>query len=160
MSAAQEELELRKPDVTLDGVTRRSTLKWMTLAWVGFSSATVRGLTATMRFLFPNVLFEPPTRFKAGDPSTYTPGVDAPHADSSPGRSSGAPPAPDEYGHHGDSFVVKRAAESAACKVSILSGSVLASTQCAFDPYSISSTPTTLGATPPPAAARPRILRL
>jgi cytochrome b6-f complex iron-sulfur subunit len=29
-----------------------------------------------MRFMFPNVLFEPPTRFKAGDPSTYSPGVD------------------------------------------------------------------------------------
>ncbi len=34
------------------------------------------GLTATVRFLFPNVLFEPPTRFKAGDPSTYSLGVD------------------------------------------------------------------------------------
>jgi cytochrome b6-f complex iron-sulfur subunit len=58
------------PDVLVDGVTRRSTIKWMTLAWVGF------GLTASLRFLFPNVLFEPPTRFKAGDPSTYSFGVD------------------------------------------------------------------------------------
>lgn len=63
-------------DVTLDGVTRRSTIKWMTLAWVGFAAATAAGMTASLRFLFPNVLFEPPTRFKAGDPSTYSPGVD------------------------------------------------------------------------------------
>ena len=48
----------------------------MVLAWTGFAAATVAGLTATVRFLFPNVLFEPPTRFKAGDPSTYSPGVD------------------------------------------------------------------------------------
>ena len=60
------------PDLDIDGVTRRSTLKWMTLAWVGFAAATVAGLTASMRFMFPNVLFEPPTRFKAGDPSTYS----------------------------------------------------------------------------------------
>jgi cytochrome b6-f complex iron-sulfur subunit len=64
------------PDVLPDGVTRRSTLKWMTVAWVGFAAATGAGLTATLRFLFPNVLFEPPTRFKAGDPSTYSFGVD------------------------------------------------------------------------------------
>jgi cytochrome b6-f complex iron-sulfur subunit len=64
------------PDVLIDGVTRRSTLRWLTLAWLGFTAATVAGLTATARFMFPNVLFEPPTRFKAGDPSTYSPGVD------------------------------------------------------------------------------------
>ncbi|MEO8349858.1 MAG: ubiquinol-cytochrome c reductase iron-sulfur subunit [Acidobacteriota bacterium] len=63
-------------DVLPDGVTRRSTIKWMTLAWVGFAAATGAGLTTTLRFLFPNVLFEPPTRFKAGDPQTYAFGVD------------------------------------------------------------------------------------
>jgi len=57
-------------EVLPDGLTRRSTLKWMAAAWLGFTAATVAGLTATVRFLFPNVLFEPPTRFKAGDPST------------------------------------------------------------------------------------------
>ena len=66
----------KPPDVLPDGVTRRSTIKWMTLAWVGFAAATGAGLTATLRFLFPNVLFEPPTRFKAGDPETYAFGVD------------------------------------------------------------------------------------
>ena len=71
-----EQVPAAPPDLDIDGVTRRSTLKWMTLAWVGFAAATVAGLTASMRFMFPNVLFEPPTRFKAGDPSTYSPGVD------------------------------------------------------------------------------------
>ena len=72
----QAEQAAQAPDLEVDGVTRRSTLKWMTVAWIGFAAATVAGLTATMRFMFPNVLFEPPTRFKAGDPSTYSPGVD------------------------------------------------------------------------------------
>jgi cytochrome b6-f complex iron-sulfur subunit len=60
----------------VDGVTRRSTVRWLALAWIAFGAATGAGLTATIRFLFPNVLFEPPTRFKAGDPSTYGLGVD------------------------------------------------------------------------------------
>ena len=76
MSTAQSNIPAPEPDLDIDGVTRRSTLKWLTLAWVGFTAATVAGLTATARFMFPNVLFEPPTRFKAGDPSTYAIGVD------------------------------------------------------------------------------------
>ncbi|HYB52877.1 MAG TPA: hypothetical protein VEG84_03340, partial [Thermoanaerobaculia bacterium] len=67
MATAPNEVPAPTPDVELDGVTRRSTLKWMTLAWTGFAAATVAGLTASARFMFPNVLFEPPTRFKAGD---------------------------------------------------------------------------------------------
>ena len=63
-------------ETLLDGVTRRSTLRWLALAWIAFGAATGAGLAATVRFLFPNVLFEPPTRFKAGDPSTYGLGVD------------------------------------------------------------------------------------
>ena len=80
MSTAPDTLPSSPPDVDvdvdLDGVTRRSTIKWMALAWTGFAAATAAGLTATVRFLFPNVLFEPPTRFKAGDPSSYATGVD------------------------------------------------------------------------------------
>ena len=76
MSTAPNSLPSPPEDVSLDGVTRRSTLKWMTLAWTGFAGATAVGLTATVRFLFPNVILEPPTRFKAGDPSTYSLGVD------------------------------------------------------------------------------------
>ena len=75
MSTAPESLPSNPPDVALDGVTRRATLKWMTLAWTGFAAATAAGLTATVRFLFPNVLFEPPQEFKAGFPEDFA--VDA-----------------------------------------------------------------------------------
>jgi cytochrome b6-f complex iron-sulfur subunit len=54
-------------------VTRRE-FNWLALAWTAFSAATVAGLAATFRFMFPNVLFEPPTVFKAGTPDSYKPG--------------------------------------------------------------------------------------
>lgn len=44
---------------------------WFTAAWVAFT-ATMTGLTLyTVRFLFPNVLSEPPTSFRGGDIQTY-----------------------------------------------------------------------------------------
>src|SRR5438876_5590709 len=49
--------------------TRRSFLSWMTLAWVAFTASMLASLTATARFMFPNVLFEPPPTFKAGFPN-------------------------------------------------------------------------------------------
>ncbi len=55
------------------GKTRRE-FNWLALAWTAFTAASVAGLTATMRFMFPNVLFEPPTVFKAGSPDSYKPG--------------------------------------------------------------------------------------
>jgi len=54
-------------------VTRRE-FNWLALAWTAFTAASVAGLTATFRFMFPNVLFEPPTLFKAGFPESYKPG--------------------------------------------------------------------------------------
>src|SRR2546422_11029827 len=56
-----------------EAVTRRE-FNWLALAWTAFTAASVAGLTATMRFMFPNVLFEPPTVFKAGSPGTYKAG--------------------------------------------------------------------------------------
>ena len=50
-------------------VPRRSFLSWMTLAWTAFTASMLATLTATGRFMFPNVLFEPPPTFKAGLPS-------------------------------------------------------------------------------------------
>ena len=41
----------------------------MTLAWVAFTASMLASLTATARFMFPNVLFEPPPTFKAGFPN-------------------------------------------------------------------------------------------
>jgi cytochrome b6-f complex iron-sulfur subunit len=48
---------------------RRSFISWMTLAWAAFTASMLAALTATGRFMFPNVLFEPPPTFKAGFPS-------------------------------------------------------------------------------------------
>jgi cytochrome b6-f complex iron-sulfur subunit len=51
------------------GLPRRSFLSWVTLAWVAFTASMLASLTATARFMFPNVLFEPPPTFKAGYPN-------------------------------------------------------------------------------------------
>src|SRR6059036_195436 len=48
---------------------RRSFLSWVTLAWVAFTASMLASLTATARFMFLNVLFEPPPTFKAGFPN-------------------------------------------------------------------------------------------
>ncbi len=49
---------------------------WMGLAWGAFSAASAAALAATGRFMFPNVLNEPPQQFKAGFPNEYGTGVD------------------------------------------------------------------------------------
>ena len=54
---------------------RRSFLSWAAVAWVSFAAATGGALSILGRFLFPNVVFEPPTSFKAGFPSDYEIGV-------------------------------------------------------------------------------------
>jgi cytochrome b6-f complex iron-sulfur subunit len=56
--------------------TRRGFFTWLTLAWVSFSGACLVGLAGFGRFLFPNVLFEPPQSFKIGFPEEYEIGVD------------------------------------------------------------------------------------
>jgi cytochrome b6-f complex iron-sulfur subunit len=54
-------------------ITRRA---WMGVAWGSFSAASAAALAATGRFMFPNVLNEPPQQFVAGFPSEYGMGVD------------------------------------------------------------------------------------
>ena len=56
--------------------TRRNFVSWLAVGWLAFAAGVGAFVTTMARFLFPNVLFEPPTRFKAGDPSTYALGVD------------------------------------------------------------------------------------
>jgi cytochrome b6-f complex iron-sulfur subunit len=63
----------READDTSPLLNRR---QWMGLAWGAFSAATAAALAATGRFMFPNVLNEPPQQFKAGLPSEYGMGVD------------------------------------------------------------------------------------
>jgi len=63
----------RDPDDTSPLLTRRA---WIGLAWGAFSAASAAALAASGRFMFPNVLTEPPQQFKAGFPNDYGMGVD------------------------------------------------------------------------------------
>jgi cytochrome b6-f complex iron-sulfur subunit len=63
----------READDTSPLLTRRA---WIGLAWGAFSAATAAALAATGRFMFPNVLNEPPQQFAAGFPNEYGMGVD------------------------------------------------------------------------------------
>jgi cytochrome b6-f complex iron-sulfur subunit len=52
-------------------MTRRGFLSSLSLGWVAFTAASA-GLAGAMgRFMFPNVLFEPPQEFKAGFPDDF-----------------------------------------------------------------------------------------
>ena len=63
----------RDADDTSPLLNRR---QWLGLAWGAFSAASAAALAATGRFMFPNVLNEPPQQFKAGLPTEYGYGVD------------------------------------------------------------------------------------
>lgn len=55
-------------------VSRRGFFGWATLAWITLAAA-LGGLASIMgRFFFPNVLFEPISKFKAGLPTEYAVG--------------------------------------------------------------------------------------
>jgi cytochrome b6-f complex iron-sulfur subunit len=56
------------PDVRSD-VNRRDFLNEVTFAALGI--AAVGSAVVTYRYLSPNVLFEPPTKFRAGSPDLY-----------------------------------------------------------------------------------------
>mgnify|MGYP001341389271 CR=1 FL=1 len=53
---------------------RKSFLNWLTIGWLAFAAATGGFFTAMIRFLFPNVLFEPPQSFKIGFPDDFESG--------------------------------------------------------------------------------------
>ena len=72
-TAAAAKTSTRDADDTSPLLNRRA---WMGLAWGAFSAASVAALAATGRFMFPNVLNEPPQQFKAGFPNEYGMGVD------------------------------------------------------------------------------------
>ena len=52
-------------------VNRRNFLGALGLGWLAFTGASVGILGALGRFLFPNVLYEPPQEFKAGFPDEF-----------------------------------------------------------------------------------------
>ena len=51
--------------------SRRAVLSWFAVAWISLTAASIAALLGMARFMFPNVLVEPPSRFKIGPPSDY-----------------------------------------------------------------------------------------
>ncbi len=49
---------------------------WIGVAWGAFTAASVAALAATGRFMFPNVINEPPQQFRIGVPADFGMGVD------------------------------------------------------------------------------------
>jgi cytochrome b6-f complex iron-sulfur subunit len=64
-----------KPPVK-DGGSRRFFLltSWFATAWIAFAGTMTAMALGTLRFLFPNVLAEPPSTFRAGDMNNYEEG--------------------------------------------------------------------------------------
>ena len=72
-AATAAKVSSRDPDDSSPLVTRRV---WLGMAWGAFSAASAAALAATGRFMFPNVLNEPPQQFKVGFPADFGVGVD------------------------------------------------------------------------------------
>ena len=60
-----------KGSILVEPIKRRSFFSWLTLAWLAFTAATGTFFGIMLRFMFPNVLFEPKQTFKAGYPDDY-----------------------------------------------------------------------------------------
>lgn len=63
-----------KPEAVVtskEPMSRRSFLKVLTVGWLAFAGVLGGAGTLVMRYLFPNVLFEPKQSFKAGKPDDY-----------------------------------------------------------------------------------------
>jgi cytochrome b6-f complex iron-sulfur subunit len=56
------------------GFTRRKFFSWLAVAWGAFAASMSLAAIASVRFLFPNVLFESPSTFQAGFPEDYAVG--------------------------------------------------------------------------------------
>lgn len=59
---------------TAETMDRRSFIKWLAIGWSAFAAILAGYGSLVMRFLFPNVLFEPKQSFRAGYPNEYQPG--------------------------------------------------------------------------------------
>ncbi len=72
-----------KPAAKVADTTRRNFLgdfvEWVmapiVIAWVSFTTVLSIASLAVARFMMPNVLVEPPTKFKIGPPTDYSPGT-------------------------------------------------------------------------------------
>jgi cytochrome b6-f complex iron-sulfur subunit len=67
------------PKPPAKGPTRRGFFmglfgSWVAIAWFSFTASMIAMILGTVRFLFPNVLSEPSSTFKAGAPDQYEEG--------------------------------------------------------------------------------------
>ena len=68
-------LKQKSSTTTLDQpMDRRSFIKWAAIGWTAFIAIVAGYGTIIMRFLFPNVLFEPKQSFRAGRVDEYNAG--------------------------------------------------------------------------------------
>ena len=67
-------VDMYKSGLLNQSLDRKSFLNWLTIGWLAFAAATGGFFTAMIRFLFPNVLFEPPQSFKIGFPDDFESG--------------------------------------------------------------------------------------
>ncbi len=58
---------------TTPDMDRRTFIKWSTVGWVAFIASIGGYGSMVVRYLFPNVLFEPVQTFRAGFPDEYEP---------------------------------------------------------------------------------------
>lgn len=76
-SAAAGKVAAAKPKRAADDTSPLMSRRgWLGLSWGAFTAATAGCLAATGRFMFPNVLNEPPQQFAIGFPDEYVDGVD------------------------------------------------------------------------------------
>lgn len=54
-----------------DSMDRRTFIKWAAIGWAAFAAVVGGYGTMVLRYLFPNVLFEPKQTFRAGYPDEY-----------------------------------------------------------------------------------------
>lgn len=54
-----------------NSMDRRSFIKWLAIGWSAFAAIVAGYGTLVLRYLFPNVLFEPKQTFRAGFPDDY-----------------------------------------------------------------------------------------
>lgn len=57
-------------------LNRREFFSYLAIGWIAFSAATAGLVSFILRYLYPNVVFEPPMDFVAGFPDEYDTGVD------------------------------------------------------------------------------------
>jgi hypothetical protein len=70
--------------------------------WAALFVILMTALMGFVRYLFPRVLFEPPTTFKAGSPEEYAPGVGTRSSKRTGASGSSAPTMGRRTAKHGD----------------------------------------------------------